>query len=182
MEIGKTLYAKDRVAWRSWLAKNHNKQDEIWLINYKKHTGKPSIPYNDAVEEALCFGWIDSILKRVDDARTVQRYTPRRDKSKLSEMNKERIRRLVSQGLMTEAGMSKVRHLMDERFSIPADITMALRSDPEVWSNFQRFPESYKKIRIGWIETARKRPEVFKTRLDYFMKMTGINKMYGKVQ
>jgi uncharacterized protein YdeI (YjbR/CyaY-like superfamily) len=182
MEIGKTLYFKDRDKWRSWLAKNHDKASEIWLITYKKHTGKPSVPYNDAVEEALCYGWIDSIVKRVDDDRTAQRYTPRRPKSQLSETNKERIRRLIDQGKMTRAGLEKIKDKMDEEIQVASDISKALKKDPTVWKNFQDFPDSYKRVRVGWIEGARNRPEVFKTRLNYFVKMTAKNKTYGMVR
>ena len=182
MEIGKNLYVKDRAKWRAWLAKNHNKEDEIWLVAYKKHTGKPSVPYNDAVEEALCYGWIDSIVKRLDEDRTAQRYTPRRPKSQLSETNKERIRRLIDQGKMTKAGLEKVKDKLEEKVEISPDISKALKKDPTVWKNFQAFPESYRQIRVGWIEGARNRPDVFKTRLNYFIKMTGKNKLYGMVK
>jgi uncharacterized protein YdeI (YjbR/CyaY-like superfamily) len=182
MEIGKTLYVKDRSKWRSWLAKNHEKEPEIWLIAYKKHTGKPSLPYNDAVEEALCYGWIDSNVKRVDEDRTAQRYTPRRPNSQLSETNKERIRRLIEQGKMTKAGLAKIKEKLEEKVEIAPDISKALKKDASVWKNFQAFPESYRKIRIGWIEGARNRPDVFKTRLNYLIKMTAKNKMYGHVR
>lgn len=182
MEIGETLYVKDRAKWRAWLAKHHDRKKEIWLISYKKHTGKPSLPYNDAVEEALCFGWIDSILKRVDEDRTAQRYTPRKDKSNLSETNRERVRRLIEAGKMKEAGLSKIRSQLEESFVAPRDILQAIKTDKEAWKNFQAFPESYQRIRIGWIEGARNRPEVFETRLRYFIKMTAENKTYGMVK
>lgn len=182
MELGKTLYVKDRAKWRAWLENNHENQKEIWLISYKKHTGKPSIPYDDAVEEALCFGWIDSIMKRVDEDRTAQRYTPRKEKSNLSETNRERARRLIKQGKMTPAGLAKIKDKLEQRFVAPRDILAALRKDATVWKNFQAFPDSYKQIRIGWIEGARNRPDVFKTRLNYFIKMTSKNKMYGMVR
>ena len=93
MNVGKTLYAKNRREWRAWLAKHHRAAPEIWLIYYKKESGKPRIPYNHAVEEALCYGWIDSILKPVDARRYAQRFSPRRSTSRLSEMNRERVRR-----------------------------------------------------------------------------------------
>jgi uncharacterized protein YdeI (YjbR/CyaY-like superfamily) len=182
VEVGQTLDVRDRSKWREWLAKNYASKSEIWLINYKKHTGKPSVPYNDAVEEALCFGWIDSIVKRIDDDRTAQRYTPRREKSNLSETNRERVLRLIDQGKMTEAGLSKIRSQLDEDFKIAPDILRALKRDKAAWKNFQDFTDSYKRIRVGWIEGARGRPEVFETRLNYFIKMTSKNKTYGMVQ
>jgi uncharacterized protein YdeI (YjbR/CyaY-like superfamily) len=97
MEITKTLYVTDRTAWRKWLQANYKKEPEIWLIYYKKHTGKPSIPYEHAVEEALCFGWIDSQEKRIDDERYVGRFTPRNPKTPYSESNKQRLRKLLAE-------------------------------------------------------------------------------------
>src|ERR1700694_4647030 len=101
----KTVYAKDRREWRSWLAKNHAKCDEIWLVYYKKDSGKPRVAYQDAVEEALCFGWIDGKLNRLDQDRFAQRFTPRRPDSRWSAINIERARRLIEENRMTAAGM-----------------------------------------------------------------------------
>jgi uncharacterized protein YdeI (YjbR/CyaY-like superfamily) len=184
MNLGKTLYVTNRNDWRSWLAKNHDKEKEIWLVYYRKSSGKPRIPYNDAVEEALCHGWIDSIVKRVDDERFAQRFTPRRPKSVLSELNKERIRRLIASKRMTSKGLDAVSHAFDKKykFTIAPDILKALKQEREVWKNFQKFPSSYKRIRISWIETARTRPNIFNQRLKYFLKMTAKNKKYGMVQ
>ncbi|MFH1587245.1 MAG: YdeI/OmpD-associated family protein [Candidatus Diapherotrites archaeon] len=182
MEIGKTLYVTDRKAWRSWLAKNHKTEKELWLIYYKKHSNKPRIPYNDAVDEALCYGWIDSIVKRIDEERTAQRFTPRREKSPWSEMNKERARRLIKAGKMTKAGLAKIKDNLDEKFVLPENIRKALKSDSETWENFSKFPPSYKRIRIGFIEGARKRPAEFRKRLDYFIKMTKKGKQFGMVK
>src|SRR4030043_1595586 len=108
MEIGKTLYVKDRRSWRTWLARNHDKEKEIWLIYYRKETGKPRIPYNDAVEEALCYGWIDSTVKNIDTERFAQRFSPRKKSSSLSQANKERIIRLIATKKMTPAGLAAV--------------------------------------------------------------------------
>lgn len=106
--ITKTLYVKNRNEWRKWLEKHHNKEPEIWLIYYRKATGKPSIPYNDAVEEALCFGWIDSLEKGIDEERFAQRFTPRKTNSPWSQTNKERVQRLIKLGKMTSAGLAKI--------------------------------------------------------------------------
>ena len=182
VEIGKTLYVNDREQWRTWLAEHHASEREIWLVYYNKASGKQRISYNDAVEEALCFGWIDSIVKKVDADSAAQRFTPRRPKSPLSEMNKERIRRLAAQGRMTEAGLATVGDLFSEPFTVPADILDALQADETTWRNFQAFPEGYKRIRIGWIEAARRRPDIFRQRLEYFLKMTAQNKRFGMVQ
>lgn len=115
MEIGETFYAKNRTEWRKWLAANYDRAPEIWLIGYKKHTGVTCVPYDDAVEEALCFGWIDSIEKRLDDDRTAQRYSPRRPKSSLSESNVARARRMIAEGKMTPAGLAKIQEQLEAR-------------------------------------------------------------------
>lgn len=192
MNLGKTLYVKNRNQWRSWLSRNHKTEPEIWLIYYKKNSGKQRISYNDAVEEALCYGWIDSTAKPIDEYCYAQRFSPRRKRSALSEMNKERIRRLIKAKKMTNFGLESIKHHLErnnklpheklKKYKLPEDILQELKKDPNVWKNFIKFPESYKRIRIGWIDGARKRPEFFKTRLNYFIKMTSKNKKFGMVQ
>ena len=100
------IYMRSRAAWRNWLQKNHKARTEVWLVYYKKHTGKPTVTYDDAVEEALCFGWIDSTVRTIDDERYMQKFTPRRPGSVWSETNIKRARRMIDQGLMTESGCS----------------------------------------------------------------------------
>lgn len=100
----KTFYAPNRKAWRNWLENNHDKEKEVWLVYYRKSTGKPTVSYNDAVEEALCFGWIDSIEKGVDPERFMGRFTPRKPKSNWSESNRARAKRLIEQNLMNPSG------------------------------------------------------------------------------
>jgi len=189
MKLGKTLYVSTRAAWRSWLSKHHTTEEEIWLVYYRKHTGRPRIPYNDAVEEALCYGWIDSTVKNLDAERFAQCFSPRKPRSRLSEMNKERIRRLLARKKTTAA----VRHVFDpaarERrgraesgVRMAPDVTRALRADAATWRNFRGFPASYKRVRIGWIEAARNRPVEFTKRLRYFVSMTASNKRFGMVQ
>ena len=113
MEIGETLYVTNRDEFRKWLEKNHKTRNEIWLIQYKKATKKPSINFHDAVEEAMCYGWTESIgFKGLDAERYVTRYTPRKPKSKWSAKNKERARKLIAEGKMTAAG----------RASLPPDV------------------------------------------------------------
>jgi uncharacterized protein YdeI (YjbR/CyaY-like superfamily) len=182
MEITKTLYVTDREEWRAWLEENHAREKEIWLVYYRKGSGKGRIPYNDAVEEALCFGWIDSTNKSIDEERLAQRFSPRSPKSGFSPMNKERVRRLIEQGRMTQAGLDMLGDALEGEFEVPADIEEALRADVQVWENFQQFPESYKRIRVGWIDGARHRPEEFEKRLRYFVKMTRQGKRFGMVQ
>ena len=191
MEVGKTLYVTNRKQWRSWLSKHHKSAGDIWLVYYKKASSKRRIPYNDAVEEALCYGWIDSLTKPRDKESWVQRFSPRKKKSSLSEMNKERVRRLIKTGTMTRFGLESIQHHMDGRsakapklkkFTLPPDILEALKADPGVWKNFAKFSEPYKHIRIGWIDGSRKRPEIFAQRLRYFIKMTAQNRQFGMVQ
>jgi uncharacterized protein YdeI (YjbR/CyaY-like superfamily) len=179
MEVGETLCVTDRAKWRKWLEQNHRTKPEIWLVYYRKASGKPRIPYDEAVEEALCFGWIDSILKPIDDERFAQRFTPRRPNRPYSQLNKERLRRLAAQGKVQPEVLESVRDLLDEKFEIPADILARIKANKEAWKNFQRFPERYKRIRIAFIEGARRRPEVFEQRLNYFVKQTALNKRYG---
>lgn len=147
--------------------------------------------YNDAVEEALCFGWIDSLMMPRDGESWVQRFTPRRKKSPLSEMNKERVRRLMKAGKMTRFGLESIRHHMDGRsgnfsklkkFVLPHDILLALKDNPIAWENFSKYPMVYKRIRVGWIDGARKRPKIYEQRLRYFINMTSKNKKFGMVQ
>ncbi|HKP01893.1 MAG TPA: YdeI/OmpD-associated family protein [Chthoniobacterales bacterium] len=182
MEVGTTLYVTTRKAWRAWLQKNHAKQKEIWLVYTKKQSGKARIPYDVAVEEALCFGWIDGIMKSIDADYFVQRFSPRRSaKSQLSETNKERVRRMIRAGLMTPAGMEKIRGRMSEKFVPAPDIIAALKRDPVAWKNFQRFPKWYQRVRLGWLDMSRHRQDIFESRLRYFLKMTALNKRYGQV-
>ena len=189
MDIGKALYVTNRKDWRSWLSKNHAIEKEIWLIYFRKSTGTPRIPYNDAVEEALCYGWIDSTQKGIDTERFTQRFSPRRKGSSLSEMNKERIRRLIKNKKMTSAGLEAVAHVFDaakdkeERFTVAPDVLRELKKDPRVWENFQGFPEGYKRVRIGFIESRRKHgEEMFRRSLRHFIEMTAKNKKFGMVK
>ncbi|HVF69508.1 MAG TPA: YdeI/OmpD-associated family protein [Xanthomonadales bacterium] len=179
MNIGKTLYAKNRREFRTWLIKNHDKEKDIWLIYYRKDSGKPRIPYSEAVEEALCFGWIDSTAKGIDEERFAQRFSPRRPKSNWSTLNLERMKRLIKNGLMTPAGLSY--YPGETKFKIPADILKTLKKDKKTWENFQKFDLSYQTIRIGFIEGARTRPEEFQKRLTYFLKMTKLGKKFGMI-
>ena len=189
MKLGKTLYVTKRKEWRAWLAKNHDKEKEIWLFYYRKSSGKPRISYNDAVEEALCFGWIDSIQKGIDEQRFAQRFTPRKATSTLSEMNKERIRRLIKEKKMTPAGLKAISKVFDkskdeiEKLKIAQDILKALKADKLAWRNFQKFPEGYKKVRIGFIESRRCHGDaMFKKSLQHFIKITAKNKKFGMLK
>jgi uncharacterized protein YdeI (YjbR/CyaY-like superfamily) len=188
MELKKTLYVTNKKDWRAWLSKNHNREKEIWLIYYKKSSGKPRISYNDAVDEALCFGWIDSTAKSIDDEKYAQRFTPRRKGSLLSQLNKERVRKLISEKRMTKFGLDAIAHAFDSKtdapddFKISSDILNAIKKNKNAWENFQKFPESYKRIRIAYIGHRRENKEEFEKRLNYFIKMTAKNKRFGFVK
>lgn len=184
MEITETLKVKDRDEWRKWLSKNHAKVKEIWLLypRGEKAEDKEGVSYLDAVEEALCFGWIDGIAKVQDEDYRAQRFTPRTKKSHWTELNKDRVRRLIAEGRMTKAGEAVLPDLDEKAFKIPKDIEDALKEDPQVWENFQNFPDHYKRIRISFIEEQRKKPDVFKTRLENFIKKTAQNKMFGTMR
>jgi uncharacterized protein YdeI (YjbR/CyaY-like superfamily) len=180
MEITRTLYAADRQAWRAWLAEHYATEKEIWLVYPRKHTGRPRIPYNDAVEEALCFGWIDSTQKTLDGDHTAQRYSPRRPGVPYSQPNKERLHRMLSQGLVLDEVRARLPDVSVDGFRIPPDIEQALRENPVVWENFQRYSPSYQRIRVAFVEDARKdRPDDFRTRLRNLIDKTARNKQFG---
>jgi len=164
--IGKQLHFTNRDEWRAWLAAHHASEKEIWLVYYKKHTGKPSIPYDDAVAEALCFGWIDGIVKRIDDEKYTQRFSPRKNNSIWSETNKRRVARMIKQGRMTEIGLAKIRAakkngewrkatLREDAANTPADLAQALRANKPAQRNFARLAPSHKKQFIWWITDAK---------------------------
>lgn len=179
MEITQTLYVTNAKDWRTWLKKHYKTEKEIWLVYYKKESGKPRIAYNDAVEEALCFGWIDSIVKRLDEERTVQRFSPRKPNAKYSQANIERLRNLVVKKKVIQPIAESIQDILNEKFKIPPDILKAIKSNKEAWKHFQKFSDSYKRIRIAFIDGARKRPQEYKKRLRHFIEMTEKNKMFG---
>jgi uncharacterized protein YdeI (YjbR/CyaY-like superfamily) len=183
MDVGQKLDVRTRAAWRGWLQRNHTRKKEIWLVFHAKASGKASVTYNDAVEEALCFGWIDSQVKKLDAHSRAQRFTPRREGSPVSEMNKARARRLVRERRMTAAGRAALgTALRRERLVVAPDVRRALRAAPGAWARFERFPAAYKRIRLGFVEGARGRPEIFATRLRYFVRMTAQGKRFGMVR
>ena len=177
LDLEKTVYLSDRESWRAWLAEHHDSETDVWLIFYRKETGKPRIPYNDAVEEALCYGWIDSTVRGIDEERFAQRFSKRRKKSSLSQMNKERIRNLIAQSKMTKAGLDAVAHVFDpaadeaEEFEIPPQILAALKANDRAWRNFQNFPGSYQRIRIAYIESRKRHgAEMYQKALEHFIR------------
>ena len=169
-----------RAAWRRWLERHHTRDRGVWFVYFKKSSGKQRFTYDDLVEEALCFGWIDGIAKRMDVERSAQRFTPRRPKSHWTELNKERARRMIAAGLMTEAGQRVLPDLDPAVFRIAPDILAALQSDPVVWANFQGFPGLYQRVRVYNIEVLRQSdPANFGKRLATLIDKSRDNVMVG---
>jgi uncharacterized protein YdeI (YjbR/CyaY-like superfamily) len=150
---------------------------EIWLLLDARRE-ESTLSYLDAVEEALCFGWIDSIQKRFSPQELAQRFTPRKRRSNWTELNKARARRLIELGLMTASGRSTLPDL-HTRLDVAADVAEALMAAPGAWSNFVAFPDLYRAVRIGYIEEMRKTPREFERRLANFVKRTAANQMFG---
>ncbi len=164
----KRVYVKNRSEWRNWLSQNHDKSSGIWLVFYKKHTGKSTLEYEEAVEEALCFGWIDSIIKKADEEKYLRKLTPRKADSRWSELNKKRIAKLTKQGHMTESGIAKVEEakksgLWDQpdrpqiSLDIPRELESALAKNIKAKKFFDQLAPSYQKQFIGWIAAAKRR-------------------------
>jgi uncharacterized protein YdeI (YjbR/CyaY-like superfamily) len=179
MDIGKMLYASDRKDWHEWLEANFNTEKEIWLIYPAKDLGKPRIQYNDAVEEALSFGWIDSKVKRNDDHSSAQRFSPRNPASEYSQSNKERLKWLVKEGKLHPSMKESVGKALRTEFVFPPDILKAIRENKKAWENYQNFSPAYRRIRIAYINGARNRPDEFKKRLNNFVKKAEQNKLIG---
>jgi uncharacterized protein YdeI (YjbR/CyaY-like superfamily) len=179
MNITRTLYVTNRTRWREWLRSHYKSEKDIWLVYYGKESGKPRIPYNDAVEEALCFGWIDSTIKKIDNTRFAQRFSPRNPKSGYSQANKVRLRNLIRRGRVRKEVVAALGNISLDLFVFPPDIMKAIKANKRAWINFRRFSKPYKEIRIGFIAGARKRPDELKKRLAYFIKMTEKNKQFG---
>ncbi len=172
MEIFST---SDRAAWRRYLTEHFETAQEVWFVFPTRAAGEESLSYNDAVEEALCFGWIDSTNRRLDDTHCIRRFTPRKKGSSYSQPNIERLIWLDAQGLIHPKIRESILPVIEKPFVFPEDILDILRQDETVWANYQCFSEPYKRIRIAYIEAARKRPEEFQKRLNCFVEKTRRN-------
>lgn len=174
------LKAKNREELRLWLENNYETQKECWVIVKR---GKPqnddTFWYIDAVEEALCFGWIDSTVKKLDTGITIQRSSPRKKGSIWSELNKERCRRMEKLGKMTQAGKKVLPDMSEKGFNIDIDILEALKKDEIVWANFHKFPSLYQHVRIDTIQIKKKNPQLFQKRLEKLIENTKKGIMYG---
>ncbi len=179
-----TVYAANRQEWRAWLQANHATSAGIWLIYYKKESGKPRVSYDEAVEEALCFGWVDSRPNAIDDERYMQLFSPRKAKSPWSKLNKQRVEMLIQQGLMTPAGLAKIEAAQQdgswtaydaiEELAMPEDLALALAANETARQHFEAFPPSSKKNILWWIESA-KRPETRAKRVEETVRLAEQN-------
>jgi len=167
MKSVEQFYAADRGHWRTWLEKNHDTERKVWLIYYKAHTGKPSIQYNDSVEEALCFGWIDGVIKKLDDEKFGRKFTPRTRNSRWSELNKKRAEEMIREGKMTEAGMALISEAKrngewyrvpsgKEELEIPLFFKKALMTNKKALDYFNTLAPTYKKHFVGWVSSAKR--------------------------
>jgi len=188
----KTTHPRTRSQWRKWLEKNHSSSPGVWLIYYKKDSGKRKFDYADAVEEALCFGWIDSQPRKIDDERSALKFTPRKTKSVWSKLNKQRIENLIEQKLMTSAGLDKIElakkngswdtlnssDLHADNNSMPDELKKALSKNKKNLANFLAFSTSYRKRFLFWIDSA-KTPGTKAARIEQTFLMAAANKKPG---
>lgn len=183
------IHFKDAKEFRKWLDSNCGKSSGIWMLYYKKGTGKQSIEYEKAVEEALCFGWIDSIIKKIDEEKYVRKFTPRKEKSKWSELNKKRVAKLINENRMTDAGKKLIdaakkngswenSQRSEINFEIPEILKNELDKYPKAKEFFKSLAPTYKKHYIGWITTA-KREETKKKRVNEAIKLLSKGKKLG---
>lgn len=172
---GESVHAETRDRWRVWLEANSASSSGVWLVSWRTATGRPQIGYEDAILEALCFGWVDSVQKPVDDERTALRFTPRRKGSPWARTNKARVEALRAEGLMTPSGEAVITAAQTDgswaifdsvdALEIPADLTSALAADPAAAANFEGFTDSQKQAALRWLVLAR-RPDTRATRVD----------------
>lgn len=168
-----TIFCRNREEWRIWLEKNHKNEREVWLIYMKKHTKKQSISYSEAVEEALCFGWIDSLVRSIDKESYMQKYTPRKANSVWSLVNKKRVEKLMKENKMTSSGLelveiAKKNGQWDKAYSskknleMPDNLMKALKSNPVAYKNFNHFPATAKNNYIAWVLAAKRNDTIDK--------------------
>lgn len=163
-----TLTVPNRRAWRVWLSENHDQVAEVWLVYYKKGSGRSGINYEESVEEALCFGWVDSLIKRIDDQRYARKFTPRTENSQWSEPNKRRVERMLAAGQMTQHGLKLVQAAKDSGrwddvikppkldYKMHPDFLRALRANPSAEDTYNKLATSYQEQYTGWINQAKR--------------------------
>lgn len=177
-------YPPSRKEWRNWLEENHTTSPGIWVIYFKKGTNQPTVSYEEAVEEALSFGWIDSTANALDEERYLQLFTPRKPKSTWSRLNKKRVEKLIKNGSMTVAGLEKIEAakkngswtILDEveDLIVPPDLEAAFDKNKEARSNYESFPKYVKKQTL-WLVISAKRPETRKKRIEKIIEKTKKN-------
>lgn len=180
-----SVHPLSRAEWRAWLEQNHTQAEGVWLVSYKQATGKPRVAYDESVEEALCFGWVDSKGNKLDDERTMLYFAPRKAGSGWSRPNKQRVERLIAAGLMAPAGLAKIdaarrdgswTRLDDvEDLVVPPDLAQALAAFPPAAQNFEAFPRSARRGILEWIVNARTAPTRAK-RIDETARLAAENK------
>ena len=186
----KPFQPKSRQAWRAWLTKNHATSPGVWLVYAKKHTKIPSLTYNDAVEEALCFGWIDSLIHPIDDSYYRQVFTPRKPRSLWSALNRKRVERLVEAGLMTAAGLALITlakktgtwhgHAPSETLTLPPELRKAINANPAAKKNWPTYTESQRKMFLYSVHGA-KRPETRAKRVARVVEIVSSGVSFAKV-
>lgn len=179
MEIENLIRATSREDLRAWLQDNSKTEKCCWVV-VSMTPKSDTLLYLDAVEESLCFGWIDGVKKKISETETAQRLSPRSKKSSWTELNKERVRRLEKLGLTTDEGRRAFPDMDPASFIIDSIIEQRLKEDRQVYENFLAFPDLYRRIRIDTIQSIRNQPELFASRLDKFITNTKENKMYGQ--
>ena len=171
------LYCHYRHEWREWLSTHFESEKEVWFVFPTISANEIGVTYNDAVEEALCFGWIDGVAGTLDETHQLRRFTPRRKGSAYSQLNIERLIRLDSLGLIHPKMQKEVKKIISKPFKFPKDIINRIKKDKVAWINYQNFSDSYKRIRVAYIEAARNRPEEFEKRLNHFIVRCHENKI-----
>ena len=182
--ITETFFAADREAWRAWLATHHAERSEIWLVFLKKHVGEPCVTLDEAVEEALYFGWIDGLLRRIDERSHALCFSPRKATSQWSPSNKQRVERLVAEGRMMPAGMAavevaKANGAWDDLASrmvdvTPDDLERVLAGVPEAAERWRAWPPSHRRAFVAWVLQA-KRAETQQRRIDEVVRRAAAN-------
>lgn len=186
MKIARLLTMRDRTRWRAWLAVNHRSVKEVWLVFFKKHTGRAGVGYEDALDEALCFGWIDSLVQRIDDDRYARKFTPRTDTTNWSALNQARLARLIKEGRMTAVGRAKVGAVkarlpaprLPKDLAPPPELLEALRAHPKAWASFQALAPSHRRHYVGWILIAKK-DETRRRRIHQAVRLLARNEKLG---
>lgn len=179
------FYAATRKEWRAWLAAHYESESDVWFVFPEKSAGEPGVSYNDAVEEALCFGWIDSTAGRLDETHGIRRFSPRRPGAAYSRPNIERLLWLDARGMLMPSVKESVAELLRTPYVFPEDILAAIRADAAAWEHYEKFTEPYRRIRVAYIDAARDRPAEFDKRLKNFLAKTRAGKRivgYGGIE